>query len=243
MKRIRCAVLLCAAVCVLLLSGCDSLLHRSYSSVSAHTQFTNSGTSSDSLRAEAYPDLVSAILHLVSEGTATGVIKLDHYTGVPGTDLENACLEVTQEDPLGAYAVDYIKYDLERVLTSYYEARVEITYRRTPQQIDSIVSVTSSNAIQDELTQALMQQRTEVILKVDYFDESETAATIRQLAQTIYRDLAQTEEGMPEIQVNLYPDSGQQRVVEILMTYPEDAQQSGVSAAAAGPLSAHSAGA
>ena len=56
-------------------------------------------------------------------------------------DLERACVEVAQEYPLGAYAVDYIQYHVSPIL-SYHEAEVQITYRRTKEQMDAIVSAT-----------------------------------------------------------------------------------------------------
>ena len=64
-------------------------------------------------------------------------------------DLNRACLEVAKDDPLGAYAVDFIKNDCTKVLTTY-EATITISYRRTREQIRSLVNVTGTSAIRDE---------------------------------------------------------------------------------------------
>lgn len=71
-------------------------------------------------------------------------------------DLTAACLEVSHEDPLGAYAVDYIKHEFSRILT-YYQATITIGYRRTLEQIRSVVPVTGSSAIRSEVQGALAQ--------------------------------------------------------------------------------------
>ena len=65
MRRILLPLLLLAA---LPLTGCGTLLERSYASVTPHTQFSDLSENEDILRAETYQGLVSALLHLVEQG-------------------------------------------------------------------------------------------------------------------------------------------------------------------------------
>ena len=126
------------------------------------------------------------------------------------------------DDPLGAYAVDFIKNDCTKVLTTY-EATITISYRRTREQIRSLVNVTGTSAIRDEVRAALADFQSEVALRVGYFTES--ADSIAALVRQAYYDEPAGALGMPEFTVSLYPASGgQQRIVEILLTYPEDTQ-------------------
>ncbi len=121
---------------------------------------------------------------------------------------------------MGAYAVDYIKHECTRVV-SYYQASVAIRYRRTADQIRSIVNVTGSSAIRSELQEALTSFSGEVVLRVAYFAEDE--ASIAQLIRQAYYDTPVAALGMPQAGITLYPDHGSQRVVEITLTYPEAA--------------------
>lgn len=205
---------------LLLLAGCASMLDRDYVSVEPHDQFSDTGTDSSALRAENYQGLINAVMYLVSQGADHGVIRLYNYTNDVDTDLNRACLEVATEDPLGAYAVDYIKYDYSRII-SYYEANVQITYRRTPEQIKNVVSVTGSSAIKDELRQALTKFSPEVVLRVSYLAEDENY--IVDLVRQAYYDTPGAALGMPEAAVMLYPGSGFQRIVEINLTYSDSA--------------------
>lgn len=205
-----------------LLAGCASMLDRDYVSVEPHDQFSDTRTDSSALRAENYQGLVNAILYLVSQGAEEGVVRLYNYTRDVDTDLSSACLEVAKKDPLGAYAVDYIKYDFSRII-SYYEANVQITYRRTAAQIKSVVSVTGSSAIKGELREALTKFSPEVVLRVSYLAEDENY--IVGLVRQAYYDTPGVAFGLPDAQVTLYPDSGTQRIVEILLTYPEDVDE------------------
>ncbi len=205
---------------LLLLSGCGPLLNRSYASEEAHRQFSDE-KDADILRAETYTGLISALLHLITQGDEEGIIRLYEYSGEVKQDLDRACLEMTQNDPLGNYAVDYMKYDLSQVMT-YVEARLEIVYRKTPEQIAAVTSVTGASAILGELRDALGELRETLVLKVSYADPAMTPGDVENLVREAYYDVPQSAFGLPEAKVNLYPQetAGQQRMVEISLAYP-----------------------
>ncbi len=216
MKKAVWALLLAG---VLTLTGCTALLERHAISLDPYEPVASSGSGPSSLRVESYQELVNAVLYLVSEGEDHGVLSLYNYTAQDvETDLTRACLEVVQEDPLGAYAVDYIKHDYA-LIVSYYEANIDITYRRTPEQVASIVSVTGSSAIRRELSRTLSSFSSEAVLRVSYFAEDEDY--ILDLVRQAYYDAPTAALGKPEVTIALYPAAGQQRIVEIGLTYPE----------------------
>ena len=212
-----------ALSCALLLTGCSSLLESPYAVVEPHTERPATAEDSSAVQAGTFSELVNTVLFFVSQGTEKGLIQLtDDYDGDVEEDLNRACLEVAKDDPLGAYAVDFIKNDCTKVLTTY-EATITISYRRTREQIRSLVNVTGTSAIRDEVRAALADFQSEVALRVGYFTES--ADSIAALVRQAYYDEPAGALGMPEFTVSLYPASGgQQRIVEILLTYPEDTQ-------------------
>jgi len=232
-KRLFAALLLLA----LLLPGCSAMLERSYVTEAPHTE--QSAADADVLRAEDYDSLVSALAQLVQSGAERGVIRLYNYTGDVGEDVSNACLSVTQDDPLGAYSVSYISHEWSRIV-SYYEVSVHITYRRTVEQVANIVSITGTDGIREELAAALERGDTECVLRVSRFTGSRD--DVLALAAEVFSDLygapdasaAPVESpapadnpgagipGAPSAEVNLYPDEGEDRIVEFLLTYPEE---------------------
>ena len=114
-KRIRTLALALAAA--LLLTGCGAMLEREYLSVEDHDENPASDGAAGALRVENYQELVNAILYYVSRGEEEGTIHLYNYDDTVESDLEAACLEVVQEDPLGAYAVDYIKAEVQHIVS------------------------------------------------------------------------------------------------------------------------------
>ena len=175
-----------ALSCALLLTGCSSLLENPYAVVEPHTERPATAEDSSAVQAGTYSELVNTVLFFVSQGTEKGLIQLtDDYDGDVEEDLNRACLEVAKDDPLGAYAVDFIKNDCTKVLTTY-EATITISYRRTREQIRSLVNVTGTSAIRDEVRAALADFQSEVALRVGYFTES--ADSIAALVRQAYYD-------------------------------------------------------
>ena len=213
-------MILIPALCgALLLSGCSSLLDRPYVMVEPHVERPVVAGDSSTIQVDTYSELVNAVLFFVSQGVTEGTVQLTDYRGDVEEDLNRACVEVAKDDPLGAYAVDFIKNSYTRVLTTY-EATISITYRRTKEQMQSLVNVTSTSAIRKEVAEALAQFRPELVLRVGYFTGDGNG--VAQLVRGAYYDAPVSAMGMPECTVTLYPDTGTQRIVEILLTYPDE---------------------
>lgn len=209
------------ALCLLLalcvgLSGCSSMLDRQYTSVTPHSAAPAADGDPSVLRVERYQELVNVLVYLVSAGKESGSVRLYMDSDAVEESLEAACLEVVQRDPLGAYAVDFITYSLSPSV-SCYQADLQIAYRRTAAQVASIVSATGVTAIRRELKTALSEFAQEAVLRISYFAEDEDY--IRDLAaEAFYSDPGKALD-LPDLTVCIYPDSGRQRIVEVLLAY------------------------
>lgn len=218
MRKIMCAVM---AALMLLSTGCASMLNRDYSSVAPHSATPTAEGDSNTIRVENYQELVNALIYLVNQGEESGSIRYSGEEADFKKLMDEACLEVKQEDPLGNYAVDYIKYSVTSIVGSY-EADVQITYRRTREQVASIVDATGAAAIRSELSRALSSFSSEVVLRISYFEEDENY--IHQLVRQAYLSNPSTALDFPEAEVAMYPESGQQRIVEVTLTYHQPLQ-------------------
>ena len=203
----------------LLLSGC-SLSGSAYTVVEPHAEHPALGEDASTVKASTYSELVNGVLFFVSQGMEKGVIQITDYNGDVEEDLNRACLEVAKDDPLGAYAVDFIKNDYTTILTTY-EATITIAYCRSLEQISGLVNITGTSAIREEAARALAQFQPELVLRVGYFT-GDGAAVEEQVRQAYY-DTPAAALGMPQCTVALYPETGTQRIVEILLDYPEEA--------------------
>ena len=160
-------VLLCCA----LLAGCG-LLEREYRVTKEHNDRYWESQSADILRAESYDDVVSDLLILIGRHTESATLRLYQFPddAAAAEALEQAALEVQQETAMGAYAVEYITTELEPQ-RAYLEAGIHIGYRRTAEQLQSIVSATSTAALPELLQIALESGRGELTVRIGYWGE------------------------------------------------------------------------
>ena len=209
MKKRILPLLLCGA---LLLSGCG-LLRREYSRTEPHSATYYEGDRRDVLRAESYQDLVNDLLLLVAAHAEEGTVW---YYAEEETDLsreaQRACAEVQQETPLGAYALDYLTYTVDEGGRGYTQLRFTAGYRRTAQQIKSIVHATNAAALRDLLQAAVENGGKELAVQVGSFDGSRQS--VLDSVAAFQQELGH---GNQSWQVQFYPDTDAWGIMEIIL--------------------------
>ena len=171
MRKHRWRGALCVLLCCAILPGCG-LLDREYRVTKEHSDRYWESESADILRAESYDDVVSDLLILIGRHTESATLRLYQFPdeAAAAETLEQAALEVQQETAMGAYAVEYITTELEPQ-RAYLEAGIHIGYRRTAEQLQSIVSATSTAALPELLQIALESGREELTVRIGYWGE------------------------------------------------------------------------
>jgi hypothetical protein len=163
---------------------------------------------------------VSALLYFVGEHEETGVVHLSNYVGDVGADLEKACAEVMQEDPLGAYALKNIEHTHSRIV-SYYEVDLKFEYTRTKEELDALRTVGSLQTLLQIAGRSMSRYESGCAVGINYYfaDESLVLTGLRQrwldAPQTLVR---------PEVRMKTYPESGPSRIVEFTFLWPEDVE-------------------
>lgn len=210
MKKRLLPLFLCGA---LLLSGCG-LLQREYSRRSPHSATYYEGDRRDVLRAESYQDLVNDLLLLVSDHDESGTVW--YYDTQGETDLsqaaQQACTEVQQETPLGAYALEYLTYTVDDGGRGYTQLRFTAGYRRTLQQIQGIVHATNAAALRDLLQAAVENGGKELAVQVGSFDGSRQS--VLDSVAAFQQELGH---GNQSWQVQFYPDTDAWGIMEIIL--------------------------
>ena len=209
MKKRMLPLLLAALLC---LTGCGSFLEREWYEVKDHSSSYYEGSGRGVLQADTYQDLVNDILILVGNHTEEGTIQL--YCSQEGLDANeaasSACQEVEHDTPVGSYAVEYLQYTVDDSARNYSEIVVTIGYRRTEQQLNSIVHATNITALRDLLADAAEQGLTE--LAVQFSSADGTAADVERLVRGV-----ETASGGQGWTVTFYPSRDNVGLAEILL--------------------------
>lgn len=213
MKRLAAILLL-----LLTLSGC-TMAPDEYLSITPHVDSSSQSGATDAVTVENYLSLKNAILALVRTGQTEGVIHAVNYDGIVEDDLAEAAYEVSKLDPLGAYAVDYMTHSCARIV-SYYEIRIDITFRRTAQEIAEIISLSTLGQLQEKLQRAVDSATPRLTLRISSFRDQD------QNIPVFVADYCAANPGTvmetPAVSVSVYPESGSVRILEINFTYQND---------------------
>jgi len=209
------ALILLLAGCVLL-TGCSSILDREYSSVEEHSSKYWESEAAGTLRAESYQDIVNDLLILIGQHTESATVRLYNYEDdmTVANTLEQATTEVQQETPMGAFAVEYITCTSQSQ-RSYYEVSVQISYRRTAEQIQAVVNATSTSALPSLLDAALSAEKKELAVRIGYWDSD--SAGIDAIVEQVRTDRGLTADD-PAWTVSYYPKTGTVGLIEFVFS-------------------------
>lgn len=205
---------------LLLLTGCSLMVDSAYLSVEPYTEPVKQESDEGYQTAENYLSLKNALLYFVEHGQEQGSIRVYDYSGDLSEDLPRAVEEVSEKDPLGAYAVDSMEAEAS-LIVAYQEVRVDIAFRRTPEQIESIEPSLSMNLLRDRIEEAVADYETAVTARVSYFTDEDVSA----IPRNYYRAHPAEVMECPTVTVNVYPEEGGYvRIVEVLMEYNHTAE-------------------
>ncbi len=221
MKRII-AVLL-SAVTLLTLCGCGSLFRREYYYETPYTG--DIGPRSDrATEVRNYNMLKTALTNMIVNHTETGELRFTNYNGSPSEDLAAACFEIKSDHPLGAYAVESMSYDISYVV-SYYIANIFIGYKRTAEELASIVYSSDTADFDHSLIDAADHFSPKLVIRC--YDAGVDENYVHALLKRHYYDDPVTAVMEPAAEVTGYPSEGANRIFDIRFRYamPEQRQR------------------
>ena len=208
-----------ALVCALWLSGCG-WMDGSYVSVTPHEVGLIQSGEGTAPEISDYSQLCGALISLVDSGSAEGLFSLAHYAGEEiMADMARAVEYVTGTYPIGAYAVEHIDYETGAALGTQ-ALRVNITYRRTREEMESIRTVRQIIGAEEAIAEALDACQGKLVLQITGYRDTNFVAMVRQYAQQNPDRVME----IPTVSVKVVPRKGSTRVVELEFEYQTDRQ-------------------
>ena len=184
------------AVC-LSLSGCASLLERSYSVVEPYTDRYRDSGGEDALRAESYQDLVNSLMMLVEQRAEEGTIRCYEEANSYILALR-ARQEVRQDTTLGAYLLDGLNFTYEGE-EGYCTLTCHMSYREDAEDLGSVMTISDSQSLVDLLRLAVREELEKLTVRfVNDTSQTDVTAAIDALWQELCRGEEKTEPPLDE---------------------------------------------
>ena len=211
MKRLNLLIIVCLC---LLLTGCDLWMDGSYHSVVPHRE-EYAAPSTESVEVDSYDKLQSALVELVADGSQESVIYMVGFDQSQLTNLMDMAVKyATQTDPIGAYAVEQIEYEVG-TNTGRTAIAVEISYVHTRSEILRIAHAENMDQAQTLLAEALEDCDSRLVMLVEEYKQTD----FTQMANDYVDDNPHTCMELPVMTEAVYPKNGSRRVVELNFTY------------------------
>lgn len=210
-------VLALAAAAALVLSGCG-WMDGSYVSVTPHQVGAAQTVEGDARSVSSYMELRSALVALIDDGITEGLFSLAEYPREKAVeDMDRAVEYAMGTYPIGAYAVESIDYDFGTGLGAS-AISVDITYRRSREEMERIRTVRWVSGAQTAIAEALDECAQTLVIQMAGYQETDFARLVREYAlQNPDRVMER-----PTVAVQVYPDRGDIRVVELTFRYRTD---------------------
>lgn len=210
MKRL----LAMAMILCLLLSGCSMWLDGSYVSTVPHEEQSNQ-MESQLQAVSSYAGLYRVLKSMVQSGKQSGLISVANYNQlVVARDMRLAADSIMTSDPIGAYAVESIAFELG-TNAGKPALSVDIRYFHDRTEIQNIKTAKKMMNADKEIALALDNCSSGLVLYIEQYEERDFVQWVADYAAKNPEKVMEN----PQVTANLYPQTGDARVLELKFTY------------------------
>lgn len=196
----------------MILSSC-SWPDGSYHSVTPHQEQSGS-IRTENLTVRNYDELLEAMEAVVSKGTESCVINVVNYDPDQlEKDLSGAVYHIRRLYPVGAYAVEDVRYEVGSN-TGKTAVAMNVDYRRSRMEIQKIKKAKDAEDVRNRIGAAM--NALEVVLVIQMEDYAQLDVT--QIVQEYARLNPQTVMEVPQVTSEVY-GIGEARILELTFSY------------------------
>lgn len=201
-------------VLCLLLCGCESWTDGYYHHVTPHP-ITGQGGSTTDATVENYNELLTAMLSLVRSGAEHGIFYVPKYDESQlETDIKAAIQYAKEFDPIGAYAVEEVTWELGSS-GGQNAAAIDVAYLHDSRELLKISRVENMQDAGTMIRKALDDCAPSVVLFVKSYVDTDFIQLVEDYADANPQSVMEK----PQTVASVYPETGINRVVELKFSY------------------------
>ena len=211
MKRCAIALLL---ICSLALSGCDMGYDRGFVWEQSHPM-PDATDIGNNISVKDYDTLYAALRNAVEEGSKQLTLTVNLYDrDSVEMDLSRAIEYLRSNNPVAAYALQDVAWELgsiggEQVLV------LQMQYLHDQNHIDKMKTVHDMDSAKEAITAALASCDYGIVLRITQYEDTHFIQIVEDYATAFPQIVMET----PQVAVSIYPDSGNDRVLELKFSY------------------------
>lgn len=196
----------------LLLGGC-SVFDGQYVRVTPHAVQSSQGQQ-ESSGIRTYAELRAALTEMTAVGRESMVLLTQDYPEpLLEENMESAKLYACTYDPIGAYAVEDMTYEIG-TKGGQTAVAVSISYRHSQSDIRGIVELESADELEASVLQAMEQIESRHVVLVHGYKDTDFGQMVQKLAQANPKSIMEC----PQVTADAY-GRGATRLVELTFSY------------------------
>lgn len=211
--KCRVFAIVCLLIC-LIFSGCGFWMDGEYLSVTPHQErIPQSGT--NIIDISNYTQLQNALTALVESGAESGVMSAEFFDIATAHHYVNRAVNhIHNNNPVAAYAVEDISFEIGTNRGAAVIA-FQIDYHRGRSEILQIKQTDSMEEATNLIANALDNYENSLIFRVKEYNNTDLYQLVANYANQYPDRVMET----PQVNVSLYPDKGNDRVIALSFTY------------------------
>jgi hypothetical protein len=212
MTRVCSVLILCV-----LLSGCASLWEREIYETLPHIAQEDTVIPAAALTVNSSDALKNAIIGIIRSGKSEEDIRVTDFPGeLTRLYVSGLLSEIQKQEPIGAYTVDYMSFDLNQILSQYI-INLNIEYRHDTRP--RILPVSGRRELEEAVHSALDGYSPLLTVEMRYFYARDH--DVEGMVRAYYYNNPLWAMEYPEISVGLYPPAGDmwRRIVELSLNW------------------------
>lgn len=212
------ALLMCAMT---LLTSCASILETERLTVTPHEELEITEPNPEAPEATTRAELRGVIYQAMLRGQTRGIVNVFEYDGDLDADLPQIREELLLTDAVASYALLDLELDVTTIV-SYSEVSVELTYRRTREQIAAITNASTVRYLRSEMLDLMTSYRSDAAIRTTLPDITQDA--VQQYLTEIYYENPLQIVMLPITTVTIYPEqpvAGAERLLELTFDYSQ----------------------
>lgn len=218
MKRILSILTIC--IMVFGLSGCAFWMDGERLSITPHQ---DDGPQADNalISVNTYNEMNKALASLVESGAQSGILTASSFSsGTLHYYVESAINGVMKSNPIGAYAVEKINYEIG-TNSGVPVIAFEIKYSVERSKILKIKRVDTMDRAWDLVKSALGNFDSSIVLYIENYEQEDWADSVLKYAIANPHIVME----IPQVNVSVYPENGENCVVELAFTYQTSSEK------------------
>ncbi len=201
-------------VLCLMLSGCMSWMDGSYSSVHPYTE-RNPQVNDHTVAVSTAEELREALVGMVERSSETMLLNVTQMDPERLLEhMEKAIGYVMTSNPVGAYAVEEINSE-QGTSGGQSALSVTVVYNHNRSDIRDMKRAKNMDEVRDIVSDSLEQCESRVVLLAEAYESMDIPQFVADCADGNPVMVMET----PRVTVNMYPQQGEERVLEIVFSY------------------------